>query len=212
MRKRILWIAAALVLIAIPAVIGLVALRDDDDSSSSARRAAALLTPQDAQMQGATTVVMKGGKSSVLSGKEIEVESFSWGVANNGSVVMSGGAAGAGKSSFNDVSFTKRADEGSPSLMQACAAGEHFTEVTINVRKPAGTGKGTGGPYLTVVLTDVIISGYQQAGSASELPTESISLNFGEIKVTYDPKAAGAAGATGSPQTGGWNLKTSAKT
>ena len=31
--RKLIWIAAALVLIAIPAVIGLVALRDDDSSS-----------------------------------------------------------------------------------------------------------------------------------------------------------------------------------
>src|ERR671915_250504 len=103
MRKKVLWVVAALALIAIPAVIGLVALRGEDHSSSSARRTAALLSPE--ASLGKTTVVMKGGKSAVLTGKEIEVESFSWGVANTGSVA---GTSGAGRANFNDFSFTKR--------------------------------------------------------------------------------------------------------
>lgn len=196
MQKKILWVAAALVLIATPAVIGLVALRGDD-GSSSARRAAALLAPN--ETLGKTTIVMAGGaggkSTPVLSGKEIDVESFSWGVANNGTVRE------AGKANFNDFSFTKKTDESSPGLMQSCAAGEHFEEVILNVRKPGEKGEN---PYLTIVFKDVLISSYQQGGSGGDLPTENISLNYGSIQVTY--KAMKADGSLGTPHVGGYNL------
>lgn len=205
MQKRILWIAAALALIAIPAVIGLVALRGDD-SSSEARRAAALLTPQAAEMAGKTTIEMRGGKSTpVLTGKQIDVQSFSWGVANNGTTV--GAGAGAGKANFSDFSFTKKADESSPGLMQACAVGEHYTDVTLNVRK-TGTAKG-GQPYLTIKFTDVIISGFQQSGPGDEGPEEQVSLNYAKIDVTY--RESKADGSLGAPFAGGYDLQAATK-
>src|SRR5262245_18678056 len=55
---------------------------------------------------------------------EIEVLSFSWGVTNT-SPAQSGGGAGAGKATFQDLSIVHRIDKASPRLMEACATGTH---------------------------------------------------------------------------------------
>ena len=44
---------------------------------------------------------------------EIDIQSFSWGVSNSGSM-SSGSGGGAGKASFQDIHFTRQLDKASP--------------------------------------------------------------------------------------------------
>src|SRR3979490_489076 len=87
---------------------------------------------------------------------EIEVLSFSWGVTNSATIgTGTGGGAGAGQATFRDLSFTHTVDKASPSLLKACATGEHLKEATITHRK-AGKGQQE---YLIIKMNDVIITG-----------------------------------------------------
>ena len=116
---------------------------------------------------------------------EIEVLSFSWGVANAG-VVSSGGGAGAGKATFQDISIVHHVDKSSPLLLKACATGTHIKDAMITHRK-AGKGQHE---YLTVKLTDVIVTGVTHAGGGGQPYSESVSFAFAKVDLEYKPQKA----------------------
>ncbi len=116
---------------------------------------------------------------------EIEILSFSWGVANQGSMAF-GSGGGEGKASFHDLSFTHRVDKASPVLMQACATGVHLKDGTITHRK-AGKGQQE---FLVIKMNDIIITGVTHGGNGSDGATENVSLAFAKVDVEYKPQKA----------------------
>jgi type VI secretion system secreted protein Hcp len=114
---------------------------------------------------------------------EIEVLSYSWGVANVG--VISAGSGGAtGKATFQDLSIVHNVDKASPMLLKACATGTHIKEATITHRK-AGKGQQE---YLIVKLNDVIITGVTHGGTGGQPLSESVSLAFAKVDLEYKPQ------------------------
>ena len=69
---------------------------------------------------------IKGESQDDKHKDEVEVLSWSWGVANAGAIGAGVSGAGAGKANFHDLSFTHKIDKASPVLMQACANGTHM--------------------------------------------------------------------------------------
>src|SRR5688572_25769686 len=113
---------------------------------------------------------------------EIEVLSFSWGVTTAGAV--SGGGAGAGKATFQDLSIVHNIDKASPLLLKACATGTHLKDAIITHRK-AGKGQQE---YLIVKLNDVIITGVTHGGADGQPYSESVSLAFAKVDLEYKPQ------------------------
>jgi type VI secretion system secreted protein Hcp len=114
---------------------------------------------------------------------EIEVLSFSWGVANTG-VVSAGSGGGSGKATFQDLSIVHNVDKASPLLLKACATGTHIKDATITQRK-AGKGQQE---YLIVKLNDVIITGVTHGGTGGQPFSESVSLAFAKVDLEYKPQ------------------------
>lgn len=130
---------------------------------------------------------------------QIEIDSFSWGVSNSGSMAA-GGGGGAGKATFQDLHFTKKVDKSSPKLMEAVATGEHLRSLELVVRKAGGDQM----EYYKIELQDVVISGFSTTGSSGEAPSESISLNFEKIIFEYTPQ--NADGTAAAPLKAGYDL------
>jgi type VI secretion system secreted protein Hcp len=145
-----------------------------------------------------------GESTSDRHKNEIEIESFSWGATQSGSGAT-GGGGGAGKVSFSDISFTVKTGKASPKLMLACATGEHIKEVVLTGEVSGKKGQ----KFLEIKMEDVIISSFQQGGSAGGYPTESVSMNFSKIVFTYYPM--NPDGSLGTPVSGGWDIKENAK-
>jgi type VI secretion system secreted protein Hcp len=124
---------------------------------------------------------------------EIEVLSFSWGVSNITSL-GAGSGGGSGKATPQAVTITKKLDKSSPKLYQMVAQGDHFKNATIVLRKSGSTQQ----EYCVVTLETVYPSGYQVSGSdGSELPLESISLNYSKILTEYkEQKPDGTLGGS----------------
>jgi type VI secretion system secreted protein Hcp len=121
---------------------------------------------------------------------EIEIESFSWGLSNTGSI-GSGGGAGAGKAVLQDFHFTSKLSKASPLLLKACATGQHLKEALLTVRRGGGEGRG-GNEYLKIKLSDILVSSLAPAGEATdEFPSESFSLNFLKIDYLYTVRRTG---------------------
>ena len=114
---------------------------------------------------------------------EIEISSFSWGVANTGGA-SSGGGGGAGKAVAQDFHFSSAVSKASPNLMLACATGRHFNKATLSCRK-AGGGQFE---FLKIRLDDCLISSYQTGGRAGDgdvVPSDQFSLAFAKIDFLY---------------------------
>ena len=132
---------------------------------------------------------------------QIDVESFSWGVSNT---PAAGGAGRVGKPKFSDISISKLLDKASPLLMQAVANGKANKSVTLY--GAAAGGERSGADFLTITLSDVLVSSFQESGaSGGGGLQDSLSLNF--TRITFDYKPQNADGSLGSAVHGGWDLK-----
>jgi type VI secretion system secreted protein Hcp len=90
---------------------------------------------------------------------------------------------------MSDLNVMKHVDKASPGLFLGCATGKHFPTATLTVRKAGGESPVD---YLKYDMTEVYISSVQTAGSdGGGIATESASLNFAKIQVTYTPQQAG---------------------
>jgi type VI secretion system secreted protein Hcp len=96
----------------------------------------------------------------------------------------SGASRRRGSAEFSDIAVTKELDKATPKLMEAIAKGKVFAKVEIHMTATYGdAGEQT---YLAIELENVQVTSYSLSGSAAEgVPTEQVSLNFEEIKVTY---------------------------
>jgi type VI secretion system secreted protein Hcp len=131
---------------------------------------------------------------------EIDVLSFSWGATNAGSGASTGGR-GAGKPSFQDITFSMEANKASPKLMLALATGEHIKSAVLTVRKAGGEQQ----EYMKVTFSDVLISSYQTGGSGGDvIPLESISAKYGRVEYEYKPQKPD--GSLDSPVKVGYDL------
>ena len=125
---------------------------------------------------------IKGESTDSKHKGEIDILSFSWGVTNSGTI--GGGGGGAGKATFQDLSFTHSIDKASPLLLKACATGAHIKEATITQRK-AGKGQQE---YLIIKMNDIIITGVSLSSSESGGSSENISMAFAKVDLEYKPQ------------------------
>lgn len=79
---------------------------------------------------------------------------------------------------------SKELDKSSPKLAEAVLSGKPIPAVTLHDTR---TLNGARQVYLSYELKNVLVSSYSMAGNGSgdATPTEQLSLNFEEIKVTY---------------------------
>ena len=136
---------------------------------------------------------IKGESLDAKHKDEVEILSWSWGVANAGAMAGGGSGGGAGKANFQDLSFTHHIDKASPLLMQACANGAHLKEATITHRK---SGKGQQ-EFLIVKMNDVIITSVTHGGSGDSGNSEQVSLAFAKVNLEYKPQKADGSLDTG---------------
>lgn len=115
-------------------------------------------------------------------GKNIQLESWSWGESNTGGFAH-GSGGGAGKVAMQDFHFVMLINNASATLAQACAGGAHIKFAELNCRKAGDTPQ----VFLKIKLSDVLVSSYQTGGSSHGeiVPTDQISLNFAKIEYAY---------------------------
>jgi type VI secretion system secreted protein Hcp len=148
---------------------------------------------------------IKGESKDFKHKDEIHIESFSWGLNQQGGGGSAGGG-GTGKVSVHDISITKAVDSSTPDLMLYCANGKHIKEGLLTVRKAGEKPV----EYLKIKLTDILVSGVQEAGHGSAVLSESVTLNFSKFNVAYQEQGADGS-AAGSPKEMGWDVKANQK-
>ncbi len=138
---------------------------------------------------------IKGESTDAKHTDEIDVESWSWGASNPGAT-RAGAGARAGKATMEDFQFAARLNRASPSLMRACATGQHIKTATLSARKAGKQQQ----DFLTFTFHDVFVTAYQTGGveAADVVPTDQVSFSFGKIEVEYrQQKADGSFTTTG---------------
>jgi type VI secretion system secreted protein Hcp len=116
----------------------------------------------------------------------IELSSFNWGMGRGISTTVGSGAERESSApSVSEIVVTKDNDVASGKLLVEAFTGEGQT-VQIDFTR---TAKDQQDIYLTITLTNTIISGYSMA-SGADRPTETISLNFTKILVSTKQMAA----------------------
>ena len=168
--------------------------------SGGYRKGAGLATDYFLKLAG-----IKGESSDAKHKDEIELVSFSWGVSQ--SAAQGGGGGGGGKAEFTDFQVVSRVSKSSPLLFLACATGQHIKDATLAVRKAGGDQL----EYLTIKLSDVLVSSYQEAGGGGddERPLDVVSFDFAKVEISYSPQRPD--GKLDSPVKAGYDLKQSKK-
>jgi type VI secretion system secreted protein Hcp len=144
---------------------------------------------------------IKGESTDSKHAGAIDIQSFSFGVTNSGSIGSIGGGAGAGKASFSSFKFNKLYDASSPALFEGTATGEHFKTATFAFRRSGGEQA----EFLTIKLSDVLVTGYQQGGTKEPPLLEAVSLDAAKVEIDYKPQKAD--GSLGTSIRGSYDLK-----
>lgn len=144
------------------------------------------------------------GGESKLSGYEgqIELLSFSHGVALQATSDVSDTARTSGKAMHQNFSITKYIDKASPELNVYCCKGDPLPKaVTVTVGR---NDKGSVLPFMIYTMEDVLVTSVSANGGGGDKPTESVTLGYN--KITWNYKIQEGAGGGGSNATKGWDL------
>ncbi len=129
------------------------------------------------------------------------VHSLQWGAGRGVSSPVGGSKnREASEPSISEVTFTKDMDKSSAKLFQLATSDNKGKAVTIDLVRTS-----QGGPmvYMQYKLEDALVSGYSMS-SGGDTPSESISLNFTKIEMTYTPMEE--SGDEAGPQRASYDL------
>ena len=140
--------------------------------------------------------------------EQIEILSYNHSVSQSTSAVKSSsGGATTGRCSHGDFTIVKECDKASPLLAQKCSDGTHIDGVTLTLCRASGGDKKV--PFMEYKMTKVIVANVAPGGRKDDLPSETISFNYGKIEWTYTQQKR-KDGSGGGKTTGSWNLQTNA--
>jgi type VI secretion system secreted protein Hcp len=146
---------------------------------------------------------LKGSAKTKGHEGEIEIMSVNWGVSCP--INRTGTGLSGGKSLPGSVSILKKVDNSTTLWAKYSAAGDHIDEITLIAT--LATGAGAQEDYMKIILKDAMVANYQITGSMGGEMTESISLEFKEIK--YELKDQSNDGKLGGAKNFSWNTSTS---
>jgi type VI secretion system secreted protein Hcp len=127
------------------------------------------------------------GESTEPNHKEwINLLSVSQGVSRGMPSGASGSTRKRGAATLGDIVIVKELDKSTPKLVEAICKGTQFPTVTIHLTTSAEGDTRT--PYMAWELKNAMVTDYSVSGATEggSVPTESLSINYEEVKWTYD--------------------------
>lgn len=140
-----------------------------------------------------------GGNSSKENAGRIDVLAWSWGQSVGVFGVGGGTPREASQPNFLDLTITKSVDVASEDLFRHLVTGAPIPEVLEYREYPVCTPTcPEAEPYLTLRMSETLVSSLSGGGSADGQPTESVSFNF--VNVSYCVKPLANDGTLSAPQ------------
>ena len=146
---------------------------------------------------------IEGTSSLDKYAKQIELLSFSHGVAMQITGDISNTERTSGKPNHQDFTVTKYLDLASPKLNEGCCKGDNFAEVLITI---ARNDKGAVLPLITYTMKNVVISSISVGGGGGDKPVETVTLNYNHITWNFTAQKPEVGKEGNIP--GKWNLST----
>jgi type VI secretion system secreted protein Hcp len=130
---------------------------------------------------------IKGDARPKSHENEIEIVSWSWGQTQ--SVFPSEARKSGGSVSMRDLQFTAVTGAASSQLLLHCAAAKRLKSAILTCEQDRGN---TRHKYLTVTLSNVVISSFDIEGSSgADLPLDRVTLKFTKLEFAFTPLAGG---------------------
>ena len=130
-----------------------------------------------------------------------DIQSFSWGATQPGSM-STGGGGGTGKASFNDLYVVCRIDHAAPAVLKHCASGKHLGKVELSVCKAGGEQV----EYSRITLEDVLVTSVQYSGD-QDGDAMMVSYAFQAAKVKQQYWEQTDKGGRGAESVIGYDIK-----
>ena len=135
---------------------------------------------------------LKGSATDANLKGKTELSSFQWG-AGLGVSSARGGDRTVSEPSVSEITATKVTDKSSERFFKALLKGDPVGKTEIAFTAAV---KGESVAYLTLILEDVIVSGFSVShGGGSEMPSESVSLNFTKFDWSFTGRDKEHAGS-----------------
>ena len=122
---------------------------------------------------------IKGESKDEKHKDQIQLMSFSWG-GSQATTVSGSGGSGAGKADLSDFSIMKYCDKATTPTFKALVQGTHIKTGTVTAVKSGAGGK----PFLKIDFQELYVTS-QQFSASSEIPSESVSFSYNQIKIEY---------------------------
>lgn len=148
-----------------------------------------------------TTPDIPGTSSLKNYEKQIELLSFSHGVAMQITGDISNTERTSGKPNHQDFTVTKYLDQSSPKFNEACCKGDNFSEVKVVV---ARNDKGAVLKLIEYTLKNVVVSSVSIGGGGGDKPVETLTMNYNHI--TWDFHHQKSEGSEGGHVDTKWDL------
>jgi type VI secretion system secreted protein Hcp len=158
---------------------------------------------------------------SLSQGYIFEIDDFSFDIEQVLNIGSQSSGAGAGKVTFNPYQVTRKTDRASPVFFMMCCAGQHFSQVSLCLRRAGGAAGTQGGGSSTTGQSGATMSSGQtflrfdfalvavktiswSGSDGDESPKEEVTFEYGALKVQYQQQDVGG-GAKGGVIAGQWN-------
>jgi type VI protein secretion system component Hcp len=139
--------------------------------------------------------------SSGCAGRIAEIGELALDTKQTATIGTGTGGAGAGKITFNPVTFTVPMGTFANSLFQLEASGGHLKTVLISFRQPSAPGS-----FLTIKLNMAFVTSTELSYDGDALGGMKVGLDYGGLQFLY--RQAEPNGALGTPNVSGWNRVT----
>lgn len=123
--------------------------------------------------------------------KWIELQQCSWQHSRTIAAGVKSSQRARGETFFNDISVVSHMHKGSMKVQQNAATGTVMDPVEIHFCRSGADGSKGLQTYLTIKLSDCLITSYQTSIAGEHVPEEHYSLNFTKVEMEYkeaDPK------------------------
>jgi type VI secretion system secreted protein Hcp len=158
---------------------------------------------------------------ALSQGAIFEIDDFSFDIEQVLNIGSQSSGAGAGKVTFNPYQITRKTDRASPIFFMMCCSGQHFSQVSLCLRRAGGAAGTAGGGSNTANQSGATMSSGQtflrfdfalvavktiswSGSDGDEAPKEEVTFEYGALKVQYQQQDVTGA-AKGGVVAGQWN-------